>query len=332
MSDPDEVIFASTPFKFIVEGKSLYIHSALVAKHSKPLDRMINGRMSEAQKGFAVLDDVDVGTFTRFIRWAYTGYYFPAAHSAAYESSMESPMFEVLEERGGKIKLKKPIPEVELVTSPIPSLSNFSVQTAEEPTVEVAQVSEFPASQAAVDSGWSGFSRHSKKDKKSQKAVGFPPSVGFGQQRSSKTALKESFIELGYAFLETHPPPPPPRSNRDNSEDYTEVFLSHTRLYVFAEKYDIQPLKPQAIQNLHQTLAIYTLYLERAGDIVELIRYVYANTADVDDGVEDLRELLVRYIGFEMDILVKAPEFKELLVEDGGALLGDFLRMVEKRI
>ena len=39
---------------------------------------MINGPMSEAQKGCATLQDVDRGTFIRFIQWAYTGQYFAA--------------------------------------------------------------------------------------------------------------------------------------------------------------------------------------------------------------------------------------------------------------
>ena len=36
---------------------------------------MINGEMAEAQRGFAVLDDVDEETIKRFIEWAYKGYY-----------------------------------------------------------------------------------------------------------------------------------------------------------------------------------------------------------------------------------------------------------------
>lgn len=42
---------------------------------------MINGRMFEAQQGYAELEDVDKGTFIRFIRWAYNGIYFAAEFS-----------------------------------------------------------------------------------------------------------------------------------------------------------------------------------------------------------------------------------------------------------
>lgn len=71
----DGSTFASKPFTFIVESKPLYIHAALVAAHSEPLNRMINGHLSEARQGFAVLDDVDEGTFLRFVRWTYSNDY-----------------------------------------------------------------------------------------------------------------------------------------------------------------------------------------------------------------------------------------------------------------
>lgn len=72
-------IFASTPFNFFVEGKSFLVHSALVASHSNPLGRMINGPMLEAKKGVGVLEDVDEGTFARYCQWAYSGDYKAAA-------------------------------------------------------------------------------------------------------------------------------------------------------------------------------------------------------------------------------------------------------------
>ncbi|CAD6586920.1 MAG: hypothetical protein ASARMPREDX12_002547 [Alectoria sarmentosa] len=75
MSISDSSIFASKPFTFIVQGTPLYVHASLVADCSGPLDRMINGHLSEAKQGFALLDDVDEGTFVRFIRWTYSRYY-----------------------------------------------------------------------------------------------------------------------------------------------------------------------------------------------------------------------------------------------------------------
>jgi hypothetical protein len=73
--------FDSEPFKFIVNGKTAYIHKALVARVSKPLDRLMNGHMSEAQLGEAELKEVDEETFARFCQWLYAGAYSAAAFS-----------------------------------------------------------------------------------------------------------------------------------------------------------------------------------------------------------------------------------------------------------
>ena len=74
-------VYESTPFKFIVEGTAFYLHAGLVSHRSRPLDRMINGDLSEVQKGYAVLEGVEESTFARFAEWAYQGYYTPAVVS-----------------------------------------------------------------------------------------------------------------------------------------------------------------------------------------------------------------------------------------------------------
>lgn len=67
-------LYASTPFKFIVQETAFYLHASLVSRHSRALDRMVNGDMLEAQKGYAVLNEVEEGTFARFAEWAYQGF------------------------------------------------------------------------------------------------------------------------------------------------------------------------------------------------------------------------------------------------------------------
>ena len=42
--------------------------------------------------------------------------------------------------------------------------------------------------------------------------------------------------------------------------------------------------------------------------------------------------MLTAYMSYEMDTLIKDSRFKELMFEDGGALLGEFMKAVEKRI
>ena len=232
---------------------------------------MINGHMAEAQKGFAIIEDVGDDTFVRFIQWAYNGYY----DAAKYE----------------------------LVNPP------------------------------SMTSGWRGFGT-SKKSRKGKKVV--PRTQVFWTHDespigSSKEQLEESFIKRKETVRKNLMSIPPRRNCKPN-EDYSEVFLCHARLYVFAEKYDIQPLKDLALEELQATLAIFTLYQERTGDVISLLRYVYANTREPVKGVEDMRALLTHYVGCKMDTLMKDDNFRELMIEDGGALLGDFMKMVGKRI
>lgn len=269
MSIPDTSIFTSKPFTFIVQGTPLYVHAALVADCSGPLDRMINGHLSEAKQGFALLEDVDEGTFVRFIRWTYSKDY--------------------------------PAPEY-----------TWAETEEEKDTPEGSKSEAAPKETSMSDDLLASLSSVGKKKKK---------------KKSSSTlnsSLKESFISQ-YDYWSSDLMPGP-RSNMHPQEDYTEVFLSHARLYVFAEKYDIQPLKKLSRQKLQHTLAIYTLYPERVGDITTLLKYVYANTSEAIDGIEDIRTMLAHYVGTEMDTLIKYGEIKDLML-DNGEMLGDFLKM-----
>jgi len=80
------------------------------------------------------------------------------------------------------------------------------------------------------------------------------------------------------------------RQNSSPTEDYTTVFLGHAELYVFAEKWGIESLKPLALHKLHKTMLSFTLYAARQLDIVQLPRYAYysdENTPDRVDFVDD---------------------------------------------
>ena len=281
---------------------------------------MINGYMSEAQKGFAVIKDVDEGTFVRFIQWAYNGYY------EAGEFKIDSPRADSasLEEQVGE----EPYPE-----GPAPAAEvSYLVEPAPEELAEAAPVEAAISDQFGISKGgWrrsSSRNRFLKKGKKGVEVVHIRP----GALPPSRRGLKELFIGRRPTVSREAVSICPPRPNQAPNEDYTEVFLSHARVYVFAEKYDIQSLKALALDELHGTLQNFDLHAERTGDIIALLRYVYANTGESADEVEDMRTVLKHYVGFEMDILMKNNDFGDLMIEDGGALLRDFMKMVEQRI
>ena len=268
-------VFGSKPYTFIVRGKPLYVHANLISECSAPLDRMISGQMLEAHQGFALLDDVSIHTFTRFIRWLYTKDYPAAEHTISSINAESQPS---------------------------------STNAANNEVVEV------------ITDDWGAWGTTKKKDKKKKKDV------------SEKGSLKESFISRKWEDdAWDYAGAPAQRSNKAPEENYTDVFLSHAELYVFSEKYDIQPLKKLALKKLQQTLAIYTLYPSRVEDVLTLLKYVYAETAASKRKEEDIRTMLMHYVGTEMEVLETHGDIKELLTEDH-EMLSDFLAMFAQRI
>lgn len=124
---------------------------------------------------------------------------------------------------------------------------------------------------------------------------------------------------------------PQPGSNKDRGVDYSEVFLCHARLYVFADQYDIQALKVLAIEELHATLAVFTLYQERTSDVLALLRYIYAQRSEADSG-QNLRTLMSEYIEVEIGTLIHDEGLGDLLLEDGGPMLAEFLKVTRRKL
>lgn len=291
-------IYASIPFKFVVEGEPLYIHANLVSFHSKVLDRLVNGHMAEARNGFATLEDVDRDTFVRFIEWAYTGYYTAAEFTTLVEESSNAP---------GSCKEDKRV-----VERPYDMTESLSLVEDED--------------NGWGANGWGAYEIGSKKGKSKKKIFRSESPI-----RTTREDLMQSFKSRRPIERKTAIELPRPRQNRSSAEVYSDVFLSHARLYVFAEKYDIQTLKLLALDELHATLVAYTLYPRRTGDIVDLLRYVYAN-AEPTEGKEDMRTLMTQYVGWQVDILIDDEDFRDLMLRNGGPLFSDFLDMVGKRI
>ena len=147
------------------------------------------------------------------------------------------------------------------------------------------------------------------------------------EERSSRSELWDNFISISYAISA---PSIQPRKLQESCEDYTEVFLCHVQLYVFAEKYDIDPLRRLSLHKLQRTLAGYTLYDERVGDVVELIRYSYSNTTDHSGHTDDLRSLVTHYAACMIEDLARRAEFRSLL-QEAGSFAGDLVvRMLDR--
>ena len=275
--------------------------------------------MAEAQNGCATLQDVDGDTFVRFIEWAHKGYYTAAEFTTVVQDGSDS---------AGPCTEDEPVAEKPFTRTIIPDEEDDG-QSSPDEEFSFLQNETSTFGQAFEEIFGGDVEQYKSKMSELQERVLFPVppnpvTARIGPMRSfvpRRPFKRRNAIKI-----------PSPRRNQSSAEVYSDVFLSHARLYVFAEKYDIQALKMLALGELYATLAVYNLYNTRTSDIIDLLRYVYCNTYEPSESAEDMRTLMTQYVGYEMDTLSRDEDFRDLMIEDGGALLSDFLTTVRKRI
>lgn len=96
-------------------------------------------------------------------------------------------------------------------------------------------------------------------------------------------------------------------------DDCTEVFLSHARMYVFADYHGIDELRILALRKLRQTLMRFILYEEACYDIPPLVEYSFDNTVEEGENVDALRNLLRHYAACVVETLWENPDFQNLI-------------------
>ncbi|KAG6297370.1 hypothetical protein E4U45_005494 [Claviceps purpurea] len=100
-------------------------------------------------------------------------------------------------------------------------------------------------------------------------------------------------------------------------KDYSELFISHAKVHVFAQYYDVGALEDLSVTKLHGVLCEFALSRERIGDIMALVRYCYE-----PPGSERLRRMVAWYsaaimsadfsdevAGLFFELLTDKPEF-----------------------
>ena len=144
------------------------------------------------------------------------------------------------------------------------------------------------------------------------------------EETKSKEVLWKEFQALSYFSPEL-----PLETDSVNSEK----LLAHARIYVFADRYIIGPLKNLSLDKLHHSLVAYAQSASQVGGIVELLHWTYANTCDSSPGspVDQLRSLTVHYTACSIETLAESEEF-EILLKENGALGKDIIKMLLKRL
>lgn len=294
----------SHPFRFFIgpDKKTFYVHTDLVVQHSSALAALVSGRMAEAKESCAFLEDVDEGTFVRFVEYMYTNDY-----------SVPDPVI-------------------------VQMTSDSASENGQDGIEETAAVDE-PQPTPIHEDDWSFGMLSSKKDAKKKKKASKSnpwhmeevpvedapiPELEYPQRECKKDRLWSEFMEKAHV---KHHEPWEPRQNTESCEDYTQVFLCHARLYVISDRYCIEPLQELALQKLRLTLSTFILFSKRVSDIIELVQYTYAHTMEHEEGIDKLRSLVI----CQMEAIVKDKNFITMLQEPG-ALAKDLVLKSLRRL
>ncbi|KAG6018830.1 hypothetical protein E4U19_007864 [Claviceps sp. Clav32 group G5] len=78
--------------------------------------------------------------------------------------------------------------------------------------------------------------------------------------------------------------------------DFSEFFIAHAKIYIFADCYGVAGLLDLTMRKLHKALCGFRLSTLRMGDIVSLVNYCYDRPCP-----ETLKMMVVSYLGTIMD-------------------------------
>ncbi|XXG98862.1 hypothetical protein Hte_005192 [Hypoxylon texense] len=299
MATPYELIAASKPFRILVgpDKKEYTMHTELLSRMSRPLQVLVKGDMKEAKEGVAEWDEIDEGTFIRFWEFAYTGDYRPA------EPFIDTP-------------------------APPPSEpTNGSAKTLPDGYQNGQYYEEEPVEPDYDDGGWGGSRRAPRKISR------LTGGGGGGTNRTSKDEMWRQFQEQ---FGKAQDPTPAEQPNKDPWANYSEVLLSHARLYAFADYYCVDALMALCLRKLHRTLRVFHLHGgARVTDVARLVDYAFKNTVGGKAGAggepDGLRSMLATYAACKMEELWGNLYFQDILEsgEVAKAIIGQLMRRLK---
>jgi hypothetical protein len=113
--------------------------------------------------------------------------------------------------------------------------------------------------------------------------------------------------------------------NSSAIQNYTQVFLTHAKLYVLADKYLVENLRALCLHKLHKTLVEFTLYQKRVNDVLALVEYVFSDKTQATSE-EPLRALVLEYIVLQIHNIGGLDQFASLLGQNG-AFAREFWRL-----
>lgn len=292
-----------------------FVHPAIVAQQSKSLAALVYGKMKEARDGCACIEDVDEDTFARFLEYCYTGDYAAAEHAVVLDAT--SIQQETNVESGGLIATPEQEEHADIM-EPEPDVEPIFGQTG------------FLGTPPAQN-GWGQPNAYNSYTPPSARQVKKAKAISTGSSRRANAWKAFTQLSWNAPAGTAKPSTYDARVNREACEDYTDVFLSHARLYVFADTYGIEKLRVLSLQKLHKCLVNFKLFPERVTDVAVLLQYAYQHTAERNRSLDDLRSLLIRYVCCKLEEIRCDAVFKETLKAENASSV-DLLELLLPRL
>lgn len=234
----------------------------------------MHGEFKEAKDGFVTWDDIDERTFLSFWLYVYTGDYNDPEPVVEAEADTEASSI-----------------QHEAIADD-PNDHSIQATPTEEPGLEFQSEEVATAEpEAASESIWG----HAPEKKAKRKRIPKREMLWNDFQKSWCIDMS-IYVENGTRSIGSGP------------TDHGDIFIHHCRVYILADRYDITRLVDLSFKKLHQALIGYDLSEQKLKDIVELLRFCYADAVP-----EKLRQLVVHYVSCNAEKLWKSEEFWELL-------------------
>ncbi|KAI1776608.1 hypothetical protein F4818DRAFT_354305 [Hypoxylon cercidicola] len=146
---------------------------------------------------------------------------------------------------------------------------------------------------------------------------------------TSKTLKDEMWRQFQDIFNTEQDKTSAEQPNNDPSTNYSEVLLSHARLYTFADCYCVDTLMALCLRKLHGMLKVFKLHGgARVTDVAQLIDYSYKNTINKTAEPDGLRSMLAAYAACKMEELWYNIYFQDILEsgEVAKAIIGQMMK------
>ncbi|WPA97910.1 uncharacterized protein RHO25_002521 [Cercospora beticola] len=255
------------------------------------------------------IEYVDAETFARYIEYLYTGEYTaaePRSRIHSYSNSASESDTEVLTPSALSDASFDNFAEKASLHTEKSSFGETMI-----PPEKTAEQSKQPKEQTA-QSAWKFPWKRQAPSLRQQAWESFVAKLPSGPQASSKPAMCMNDL------------------HQDFHEDYTEVFLSHAKLYIFAAMWSAESLRKLSLRRLHESLVHFTPCSVCVGDVAILLRHVHHDTDSLCN-IAELKAVVIDYVACHVEKLAQNSIFQQTMQDSNEAAV-DLIQSLLRRL